>query len=75
MKFPCYTTRTGIRIGSRYDPPLTTHEITQEEYDIQSVLLGDKKHDWLTELLVAVGALLMVSLLVTTVARACKFIA
>lgn len=75
MTFPCYTTRTGIRIGSRYDPPRISHEITQEEFDIQSVLLGDARRDWLTELLVVLGAAFMALLLVGTVVKACKVIA
>ncbi len=38
MKYPCYTTRTGIRIGSAYVPPVRT--MTYEEIEMQSVLLG-----------------------------------
>lgn len=38
MKYPCYTTRTGIRIGSAYVPPV--REMTYEEIEMQSVLLG-----------------------------------
>ena len=38
MKYPCYTTKTGIRIGSAYVPPV--RQMTNEEIGVQSVLLG-----------------------------------
>ena len=44
MKTPCYTTRTGIRIGSWYEPPLRS-DFTEEETWVQEVLLGeDPRH-------------------------------
>jgi hypothetical protein len=38
MKTPCYTTKTGIRIGSAYQPPL--RQLSYEESRVQSALLG-----------------------------------
>ena len=38
MKYPCYTTHTGIKIGSAYVPPV--RPMTYEEIEMQSVLLG-----------------------------------
>jgi hypothetical protein len=41
MKTPCYTTRTGIRIGSAYQAP--ARPLSYEETRIQSALLGGRK--------------------------------
>jgi hypothetical protein len=43
MKTPCYTTKTGLRIGCAYQPPLRS--LSYEEARIQSVLLGKRKRD------------------------------
>lgn len=43
MKTPCYTTKTGLRIGCAYQPPL--RPLSYEEARIQSVLLGKRKRD------------------------------
>ena len=40
MKTPCYTTKTGIRIGSAYQPPLRS--LSYEETRMQSILLGNR---------------------------------
>jgi len=38
MKVPCYKTKTGIRIGSAYVPPV--RQLTSEEARVQAALLG-----------------------------------
>lgn len=38
MKHPCYTTKTGIKIGYAYQPPLP--ELTFDEELIQAALLS-----------------------------------
>lgn len=40
MKTPCYTTKTGLRIGCAYQPPV--RQMTYDEIQMQSVLLGAK---------------------------------
>jgi hypothetical protein len=42
MKTPCYTTKTGLKIGCAYQPPLRS--LSYEETRIQSALLGERKH-------------------------------
>ena len=43
---PCYTTRTGLKIGSSYTPP-TRVRMTAEDEHWQAVLLGIKpSHNW-----------------------------
>jgi hypothetical protein len=41
MKTPCYTTKTGLKIGCAYQPPLRS--LSYEETRVQSALLGEKK--------------------------------
>jgi hypothetical protein len=41
MKYPCYTTKTGLKIGCAYQPPLRS--LSYEETRIQSALLGEKR--------------------------------
>lgn len=38
VRFPCYTTKTGIRIGCAYQPPV--RQLSYDEIKIQSALLG-----------------------------------
>jgi hypothetical protein len=38
--YPCYTTKTGLKIGCAYQAPI--RQMTHEEIRIQSVLLGCK---------------------------------
>jgi hypothetical protein len=40
VKTPCYTTKTGIRIGCAYQPPLRA--LSYEEARMQSILLGNR---------------------------------
>ncbi len=40
MKTPCYTTRTGIRIGSAYQPPIRM--LTRDEEMVQSAFIVKK---------------------------------
>jgi hypothetical protein len=40
MKYPCYTTRTGIRIGSAYQPPMRS--LTRDEEMVQSAFIVKK---------------------------------
>jgi hypothetical protein len=45
MKTP-YTTRSGVRIGSAYDPTPRVY-LSTDDLRIQRTLLGDRKHiDW-----------------------------
>ena len=41
MKHPCYTTKTGIRIGCYYEPPL--RQLSFEEERIQLALLSKRR--------------------------------
>lgn len=41
-KFPRYTTKTGLKIGSYYTPPYI-NRLTPEDEHIQRVLLGIKE--------------------------------
>lgn len=42
----CYTTRTGVKIGSYYTPPVRA-QMTAEDEHWQAVLLGIKpNHNW-----------------------------
>lgn len=41
MKTPCYTTRTGIKIGIAYQPPI--RGLSYEEERIQSAFIAKKK--------------------------------
>ncbi len=56
MNYPCYTTRTGIKIGSRYTPPHKAPEMSRDELDLQAALLGNNERNILEELLVVLGA-------------------
>jgi hypothetical protein len=37
--FPCYTTRTGLKIGCAYMPPV--RQLTRDEVMLQDALLAD----------------------------------
>ena len=41
MKYPCYTTKTGLKIGCRYEKPI--RQLTHDEVLLQSVLLGSPR--------------------------------
>ena len=43
MKTPCYTTKSGLKIGSYYQ--LKPRQLNRDEERIQAVLLGIE-HDW-----------------------------
>lgn len=66
MKFPCYTTRTGIQIGSRYDPPPPTIPMSQDEFDLQTALLRKPDRNIVEEALVVLGAIVLVAIFVLT---------
>lgn len=66
MKFPCYTTRTGIQIGSRYDPPPPTIPMSQDEFDLQTALLRKPDRNLVEEALVVLGAIVLVAIFVLT---------
>ena len=53
MKTPCYTTKTGIRIGSAYQPPL--RQLSYEESRVQSALLGRHGHGLSTKAWAVIG--------------------
>ena len=64
MKFPCYTTRTGIKIGSRYDPPPQAPAMSRDEFDLQTALLNKPERSIVEELLVAIGAIVLAGIFV-----------
>ena len=66
MKFPCYTTRTGIQIGSRYDPPPPTIPMSQDEFDLQTALLRKPDRNLVEEALVVLGAIVLAAIFVLT---------
>lgn len=66
MKFPCYTTRTGIQIGSRYDPPPPIIPMSQDEFDLQTALLRKPDRNLVEEALVVLGAIVLVAIFVLT---------
>ena len=66
MKFPCYTTRTGIQIGSRYDPPPPAIPMSQDEFDLQAALLRKPDRNLVEEALVVLGAIVLAAIFVLT---------
>jgi hypothetical protein len=66
MKFPCYTTRTGIQIGSRYDPPPPTIPMSSDELDLQTALLRKSDRNLVEEALVVLGAIVLAAIFVLT---------
>jgi hypothetical protein len=66
MKFPCYTTRTGIQIGSRYDPPPPTIPMSSDELDLQAALLRKPDRNLVEEALVVLGAIVLAAIFVLT---------
>lgn len=73
MKFPCYTTRTGIQIGSRYDPPPPAIQMSQDEFDLQTALLHKPERSLLEEALVVLGAIVLAGIFVLTVIKLWRF--
>lgn len=69
MKFPCYTTRTGIKIGSRYDPPPSPPPMSKDEFDLQTALLNKPERNIIEEALVVLGAAVLVSIFVVTIIK------
>ena len=69
MKFPCYTTRTGIKIGSRYDPPPSPPPMSKDEFDLQTALLNRPERSIIEEALVVLGAAVLVSIFVVTIIK------
>ncbi len=41
MKYPCFTTKTGVKIGVRYQRPV--RQLNSDEMLLQSVLIGPSK--------------------------------
>lgn len=66
MKFPCYTTRTGIQIGSRYDPPPPIIPMSSDELDLQTALLRKPDRNLVEEALVVLGAIVLAAIFVLT---------
>jgi hypothetical protein len=73
MKVPCYTTRTGIQIGSRYDPPPPVIEMSRDEFDLQTALLNKPERSILEEILVAFGAAALALIFVLTLIKMWRF--
>jgi hypothetical protein len=62
----CYTTRTGVKIGSSYTPP-TRMRMTAEDEHWQAVLLGIKpSHNWALLASYIIGILAFVKYLIGT---------
>ena len=67
MKFPCYTTRTGIQIGCRYDPPPPVIKMSSDEFDLQTALLRKPERNLLEEALVVLGAIVLAAIFLVTI--------
>lgn len=73
MNYPCYTTRTGIKIGSRYTPPHKAPEMSRDELDLQAALLGKNERNILEELLVVFGAAVFALIFVGVLIKMWRF--
>lgn len=63
-KFPRYTTKTGLKIGSYYTPPYI-NRLTPEDEHIQRVLLGIKEDSCvLIQKVIYYGAIFAVAFIV-----------
>jgi len=65
-KNPCYTTRTGLKIGATYTPPQRVRMNAEDEH-WQAVLLGIKPtHNWTLIIVYVIGILCFVKYLIGT---------
>jgi hypothetical protein len=65
MKVPPYTTAKGIQIGCRYEPP--PHAPTQEELDMQAVLLGHSRRDTVDSIILFFSILTAIGIVIALV--------
>jgi hypothetical protein len=62
----CYTTRTGLKIGSSYTPPAQVR-MTAEDEQWQAVLLGIKpSHNWALLASYTIGIFTFIKFLIGT---------
>lgn len=73
MNYPCYTTRTGLKIGSRYTPPHKAPDMSQDELELQAALLGDNKRNILEEIMVVLGAAVLALIFVAVIIKMWRF--